>query len=232
MTIRLFEVGGCVRDDMLGVASKDIDFAVEAASFDAMRDSLVRDGFDIFLETPEFFTIRARFPRTSARAGLTADFVLCRSDGPMTDGRRPDFVLAGTIFDDLRRRDFTVNAMARDEDGVILDPHEGRVDLLTGTLRAVGDPFDRLGEDALRALRAIRFCVTKGFALEDNLRAAMATPALAEQLRSVSKERQREEMLKAMHHDTLATLDVLGQFPHIRDAVFSDGLWLKPTLEG
>lgn len=229
--IKMFEVGGCVRDDLLGIASKDIDFAVEAPSFEAMRESLTGDGFTIFLETPEFFTIRARFPRGSARNGLTADFVLCRSDGPMTDGRRPDFVLAGTIFDDLRRRDFTVNAMARDEDGVILDPHEGRVDLLTGVLRAVGDPFDRLEEDALRVLRAIRFCVTKGFALEERLRFAMQSPMIADRLATVSKERQREELLKAMHHDTLATLDMLADFRLIREAVLADGLWLKPTLE-
>lgn len=232
MTIRLFEVGGCVRDDMLGVTSKDIDFAVEAPSFDAMRASLTGDGFTIFLETPEFFTIRARFPRGSERNGLTADFVLCRKDGPMTDGRRPDFVEAGTLADDLRRRDFTVNAMARAEDGTLIDPHGGAEDLRTRTLRCVGAPADRLGEDALRALRAIRFCVTKGFTMEPWLRSTMASPALAEQLRSVSKERQREEMLKAMRHDTLATLDALATFPLIRDAVFSDGLWLKPTLEG
>jgi tRNA nucleotidyltransferase (CCA-adding enzyme) len=218
---------------LLGVPSKDIDFAVEAPSFEAMREALVTDGFTIFLETPEFFTIRARFPRNAGRMpGQTADFVLCRSDGPSTDGRRPDFVLAGTIYDDLRRRDFTVNAMARAEDGTILDPHEGRVDLLTGTLRAVGDPFDRLEEDALRVLRAIRFCITKGFTLEERLRFAMASPMIADRLVTVSKERQREELVKAMHHDTLATLDLLADFRLIRDVVFSDGLWLKPTLEG
>src|SRR4051812_36297006 len=114
MTVHLYEVGGHVRDSLLGIKSKDIDFAVEAESFMELFNWLNAQKFDIFLITEEYGTIRARFPKGHVNAGLTADFVLCRKDGNYSDGRRPDSVSPGTIFDDLARRDFTVNAMARD----------------------------------------------------------------------------------------------------------------------
>src|SRR5687768_11467708 len=103
--IRFFRVGGCVRDELLGIESKDIDFAVEADSFEAMRDAVHARCSKVFLETPEFLTIRGLDPDIGA-----VDFVLCRKDGPTKDGRRPEFVEPGTILDDLARRDFTVNA--------------------------------------------------------------------------------------------------------------------------
>lgn len=71
-----FEVGGAVRDKLLGVQSKDIDYAVEAESFSAMRDAVIERGGKIFLETPQYLTIRAHVPKLGA-----ADFVLCRKDG-------------------------------------------------------------------------------------------------------------------------------------------------------
>jgi tRNA nucleotidyltransferase/poly(A) polymerase len=250
--IRAFEVGGCVRDDLLGLRSKDIDFAVEAPSFEAMTMWLLNEGFEIFLSTEEFLTIRARFPRDDraplGREGMTADFVLCRKDGPSSDGRRPDFVEPGTIEDDLARRDFTVNAMARRvfEGGHwmgtfrddLVDPHGGREDLKEMRLRFVGNPFSRLAEDGLRALRAIRFAVTKGFMLDHTVTASIRSlsdpnnGAGIDLLGGVSMERIREELHKAFKHDTIATLALLDEFPIIKNHVFrSGGLWLEPTMK-
>lgn len=234
MTIRMFEVGGCVRDEMLGLRTKDIDFAVEAPSFEAMLDHLEHDGFEVFLISPEFLTVRARFPREHPHHGrITADFVLCRKDGPSSDGRRPDFVTPGTIFDDLARRDFTVNAIASNpETGEIIDPHDGIADLNSMTLRAVGDPMARFREDGLRALRAIRFIITKGFEADDELAAALRKPETAHLLAGVSTERIREELHRAFAADTLGTLELLMTLPDsFRIAIFRDGLSLKPTLE-
>jgi len=107
--IKLFEVGGHVRDGLLGIKSKDIDMAVEAPSWEAMREFVKHNTKKIFLEKEEFLTIRAM-----GHDGLPKDFVLCRKDGAYSDGRRPDTVEAGTIFDDLARRDFTVNAIAKE----------------------------------------------------------------------------------------------------------------------
>jgi tRNA nucleotidyltransferase (CCA-adding enzyme) len=138
--IELYEVGGCVRDSLLGIDSKDIDFTVIAPSYEDMREFLTDAGFEIFLETPEYFTIRARFPKVVTHDAIptrfvrtkklpTADFVLARKEGAYSDGRRPDEVQMGTLLDDLSRRDFTMNAMARDRDGRLIDPFGGQQDV-------------------------------------------------------------------------------------------------------
>ncbi len=239
--IALYEVGGCVRDGLLGVESKDVDFTVEASSFDAMRDFLEKAGFEIFLESPEYLTIRARFPKNITHPAIptrfqgakqlpTSDFVLARREGVYTDGRRPDEVFAGTILDDLARRDFTVNAIARDKDGNFLDPHNGRGDLALGILRAVGNPEDRIREDALRSLRALRFSITKNLTMTEDLGEVIHSEWLPPLLASISMSRRQEEMKKMFKADTLRTLDVLADMPSsFRAAVFADGLWLEPT---
>lgn len=238
-TPRLYEVGGCVRDDLLGLSSKDIDFAVEVASFDAMRAFLEGEGFEIFVESPEYLTIRARAPRVPWQfggrelAGMTADFVMCRQDGNYSDGRRPDTVTPGDIFDDLGRRDFTVNAIARTESGEFIDPWGGVADVNEGVLRAVGDAEARLREDALRALRALRFQVTKPFAADAALREALNSEWLPPLLWSVSEERKREELRRMFRADTCLTLNLLAGLPEaFRRAVFGRGLWLDPSLRG
>lgn len=228
----IFEVGGCVRDELLGVESKDIDFACEAGSFERMHFALTFAGFEIFLSQPEHFTIRARFPKGDPRNPLTADFVLCRKDGAYSDGRRPDTVEPGTLLDDLARRDFTVNAMAKAEDGTLIDPHDGQGCLRAGVLRCVGRAEDRLREDALRALRAIRFMVTKHLSPDEELANALHAEWLPPLLGSVSKERQREELTKCFRRDTLLTLELLAAHKGIQEVVFADGLWLEPTLKG
>ena len=111
--MHIYQVGGSLRDECLGRPCKDFDFSVEAPSYEAMREHLVQDGYTIFLEKPEYLTIRARFPKGHPQERVCADFVLCRKDGFYSDGRRPDTVEPGTIYDDLARRDFTMNAMAR-----------------------------------------------------------------------------------------------------------------------
>lgn len=229
--MKAFEVGGCVRDELLGVPSKDIDFAVEAESFEAMESEIKAAGLRVVLSTPEFFTVRAVGEFRGHKGGL--DFVLCRKDGPTADGRRPEFVEPGTLLDDLARRDFTVNAMAKAADGSLVDPFGGQSDLATKTLRFVGKASERLAEDSLRALRALRFSVTKGFSLAHSTRVALDTMDVST-LAAVSVERRREEMLKMFQHDTMASLDLLchDMRPEFTEAVFAGGLWLMPTLKG
>src|SRR6478735_3634586 len=120
--IQMYLVGGAVRDGLIGKPTKDYDYTVVVDSkfgFSAddayvfMLDELQARGFKIFLDTPEYFTVRAQFPKgDERRARQTADFVLARKDGPYSDGRRPDWVKVGTLEDDIFRRDFTVNALA------------------------------------------------------------------------------------------------------------------------
>lgn len=226
--MKIFEVGGCVRDSLLGVESKDIDFAVEAASFDAMRQEMGRRGFKIFQEHPRFFVIRAKFPESN----LVADFVLCRRESKSSNNRHPDQVEPGSIFDDLARRDFTINAIARCvESGDLIDPHGGQKDLKKRILRAVGSPIERFTEDALRILRALRFSISKEMEIHTSIWEAFEAfpPDL---LCSVSAERKREELQKMFAADSLESIDLLGKLPKsLRQAIFSDGIWLKATME-
>ena len=224
MTIRFFQVGGCVRDGLLGVKTKDIDFAVEAESFEVMQAAVHARCTKVFLETPEFLTIRGLDPELGA-----VDFVLCRKDGPSTDGRRPDFVKPGTIWDDLARRDFTVNAMALTDDGDLLDPHDGQADLERRLLRFVGIAEDRLAEDALRAFRALRFAITKGFLISDEATEEIEVMEAGD-FDAVSTERIRDELFKMFAADTRATLELLVQFPTMLELSLDRGLWLEPTM--
>jgi tRNA nucleotidyltransferase (CCA-adding enzyme) len=233
MDIRVFQVGGSVRDELLGLTTKDIDFSVEAPSFDAMREFMVDKGFNIFQERPQYLTIRARFPKGSEHERMVADFVLARKDGAYSDGRRPDEVKPGTLIDDLARRDFTVNAIARTLDGSrLIDPFGGVEDLKNRVLRCVGNAEDRLREDALRALRAYRFMVTKGFKLERTLYLALRSGWLPPLVAEVADERKRDELHKMFVHDNLKTLLVVSQMTNaMQRAIFKDNLWLTPSLK-
>lgn len=224
---KFYLVGGAVRDGLLKLPVKDLDYAVEAESYSAMREAIVKRGGKVFLETPEFLTIRAKVPKLGA-----SDFVLCRKDRGSTDGRHPDSVEAGTLLEDLARRDFTINAMARSEEGVLIDPFNGIQDLATKTLRTVGVARERFKEDYLRVLRAIRFAVTKGFTLHPDIIACLEDITIILELKKVSVERVREELGKAFAADTNRMMFIFHDFPYLIE-IFNmfPGFWLKPTLE-
>ncbi len=231
--MKMFMVGGAVRDEILGVKSKDIDFSVVLDQspvwigpdpFQYMIDELTEMGFDIFLQKPEFLTITARFPIGHLHDHMTADFVLARKESDYTDGRRPDRVVPGTLLDDLKRRDFTMNAIAKDEHGHFIDPFDGRQDISHRIIRAVGDPVERLREDALRAVRAIRFAVTKDFTIDSDLKNAMETREVELALMSnISDERISDELSKMFRFNTLASLRILDEFIGLRRAIFHSG---------
>ncbi len=225
--VKLYRVGGFVRDELLGVKSKDLDYAVEAPSYEAMVE-YVRERGEIYLESPQFWTVRAHI-----KGKLPADFVLCRKDGQYSDGRRPDSVSVGTLHDDLSRRDFTMNAIAvDDESGEYIDPFNGKADLEKRLIRCVGEAYDRFFEDSLRLLRAIRFKIVKGFTLDRDIVDCLHCVSLADRLKNVSDERKREELLKCFAKNTPATLFMLSEYPLISEAVFGSGkLWLIPTMK-
>lgn len=244
MTISVYLVGGAIRDELLGVEPKDIDFSVEAASYDQMYLFISNHGGEIFQETPEFFTIRAGFKNGNPLGiGRTnADFVLCRKDGSYRDGRHPISVQVGTIFDDLSRRDFTVNAIARPvfntdvgviENGELYDPFGGISDIANRVLRTVNNPYVRFGEDSLRMLRALRFSLVKGFDIDPFVGYALRDARLSETLRtSVSTDRKREELEKMFKYSSIKTLRLLMEYPEIANAVLdTDEIWLKPTTQ-
>lgn len=241
----IFQVGGCVRDKILGVHSKDIDFTfvlddlnqTVEEGFKQMTYWLLNGGFSIFLSTPDCFTIRAKFPKGHKHEGLVADFVMARKEVGYIPGTRKPILELGKLEDDLTRRDFTLNALAEDEEGRIIDLFDGQKDLRDGILRTPLDPEITMMDDPLRILRALRFSVTKGFHIDFKIWDAMAQPEILDKLKTtVSVERMREEIFKMMKHDTPLSLRLLhtveeSYIPGFLDLVFSKGMWLKPTNE-
>jgi tRNA nucleotidyltransferase (CCA-adding enzyme) len=237
--VKIYLVGGAVREILRGHPDKvkDWDFAIEAHDFDQMRDWIKFKGFEIFVETPEYFTIRARASNKFTFAGMdmsgrTFDFTLCRTEGEYSDGRHPDKVLSATIQEDLSRRDFTMNAIAMDPKGKFIDPFGGQKDIEDELIRCVGTAKERFEEDSLRMLRAIRFSIQLGFDWDNQIEGFLKRPENASLLGNISKERIREELHKCFKLDTLETLRILGNNWAIEEQVFAGGMWLMPTFKG
>lgn len=225
-------VGGAVRDGVMGKTPKDLDFAVEAESFDAMVKAVENiPGARIFQERPEFFTVRAMVPGIKA-----ADFVLCRKEGAYTDGRRPDVVEPGTIDDDLLRRDFTVNAMARPfnmdtrEAGGIYDPFGGLTDIRFKSLATTRDADVVFQEDALRIMRGVRFMVQLGFRMTWTVDTAVRRPENLKVLMNLPGERILQELQRMFGIDPKRSMMLLiEEFPEIFDIVLTK-VGFMPTM--
>ena len=241
---QIFRVGGCIRDGILGINSKDIDFTFVLDNLDQtveegfiqMEQWMKDGGFEIFLSTPDMFTIRGKFPKDHVHAGLDADFVMARKEIGYIEGTRRPILALGNLEDDLVRRDFTVNALAEDINGNIIDLFNGREDLAKGLLRTPLDPMVTFMDDPLRLLRALRFTITKDFVMHSDIWEAMKQPALLSKLElTVSGERIREEIMKMMVKDTPRSFRLLADvdqaIPGFLDLIFKKGLWLKPTFE-
>jgi tRNA nucleotidyltransferase/poly(A) polymerase len=241
---KIFMVGGCIRDAILGINSKDIDFTFVLDNLDQtveegfiqMEQWMKDGGFEIFLSTPDMFTIRGKFPKDHVHAGLVADFVMARKEIGYVEGTRRPILALGNLEDDLVRRDFTVNALAQDTDGNIIDLFNGAQDLVDGILRTPLDPMVTFMDDPLRLLRALRFTITKDFTMHPDIWEAMKQPALLSKLElTVSGERIREEIMKMMAKDTPRSFRLLADvdeaIPGFLDLIFKKGLWLKPTFE-
>jgi tRNA nucleotidyltransferase/poly(A) polymerase len=240
MKHEIFEVGGCVRDEILGVSTKDIDFTFVLGNtdmtvdqgWDEMLTFLNSQGFKIFLETKDCFTVRAMFPKGHQHESLVADFVMARKEVGVIAGTRKPILELGSLSDDLRRRDFTVNALAKDSNGVIIDEWNGIQDLKEMVLKTPLDPIITLADDPLRLLRALRFSITKGFRIDEPLMEAMLQPGLLRKLQDVvSQERIREEIQKMMKHDTIKSIKLIQEVPGLLEVIFTDGMWLMPTTK-
>lgn len=243
----LYEVGGKVRDEILGLQSKDVDYVAVPNEklllthysapdmFSVLEGYLKEEGFEIFLVTTDCFTIRAKFPKDHKYQGV-ADFVMARKEvGYFKDTRQP-IVLPGTLHDDLQRRDFTLNALAKDEDGNIIDLFDGLWALENKLLLTPLNAKDTMLDDPLRLLRAFRFSITKGFSISPQIMETCLMDSVVDKLALVvSQERIREEVLKMLKHDTLKTLELFERIrtinPRILEIMFSNGMWLKPTME-
>ncbi|MEM1447287.1 MAG: CCA tRNA nucleotidyltransferase [Planctomycetota bacterium] len=218
--------GGCVRDRLLGLSPKDHDIATDAPPDVVQklfrRSQPVGEAFGVVLVYPPRNTSRQHrdTPKTvkSASGGAGIEVATFRTEGVYSDGRHPDQVEFSDAKHDAQRRDFTINGLFEDPlydqhpnpeadaDGVI-DYVGGRADLEAKTLRAIGDPDRRFGEDYLRMLRAIRFTTRLGFALDPAT--AQAVRNLAKFLGQISRERiggELQLMLTSPHFTAAADL--------------------------
>ncbi len=189
-----YPVGGCVRDVLRGAEPKDWDVTTNA------KPGEIEKIFpDTFYEN-KFLTVTVK--TGSAHSALAEiEVTTFRIEGKYTDKRHPDEVRpAATLEEDLSRRDFTINAVALEispsapGQPKLIDPFGGEKDIAAKIVRAVGDPEERFGEDALRMLRAVRFASELGFSVEE--KTAVAIKKLAGNLECIAKERIRDEFMK------------------------------------
>lgn len=203
-----------------------------------MREWIETTGFEIFVETPNYFTIRARAPKGYEFAGIdmtgkTFDFALCRSEGAYTDGRHPDVVKPGNLLQDLSRRDFTMNAIAMDFAGTLIDPFDGQKDIKRGLINSVGRTEDRFEEDALRMVRALRFAVQLDFMLTTQISNFLSEEKNSKLVENISVERIRGELTKMFKVSTLESMWYLTSYESFTVKLFErGGLWLEPTVKG
>lgn len=179
-----YAVGGCVRDSLRGEIPQDWDICTSArpqetaACFAEER---------VILTGERFGTV------TVVQGGQSYEITTFRAESGYSDSRHPDAVaFLPELRGDLLRRDFTVNAMAADAEGRVIDLFGGREDLRTGVIRCVGAPDARFSEDALRILRGLRFASRFGFSIAPETAAAIH--AQRERLEAVSRERLRKEL--------------------------------------
>ncbi|HVZ11094.1 MAG TPA: HD domain-containing protein [Candidatus Paceibacterota bacterium] len=206
-----YAVGGCVRDLLRGEAPKDWDVTTNA------RPEEIQKLFPEHVYENTFGTVGVKTGSDEPTRAII-EVTPYRIEGKYSDKRHPDEIrFAKTLREDLSRRDFTVNAMAMDKDGNIIDEFGGTKDLQNKILRTVGDPNQRFSEDALRILRAARFATVLNFAFDEATRAA--TTATAAWLEAISKERIRDEFLKIIEspraYQGVLLLEELGLLKYI-----------------
>lgn len=181
-------VGGCVRDLLRGTSPHDWDICTSALP-EEVEDSFA--GSRIIETGLKHGTV------TIMQDGEGYEVTTYRVDGEYSDGRRPDSVqFVSSLTDDLARRDFTMNAIAMDVNGVIQDPFGGHTDILSGTVRCVGNSAQRFQEDGLRVLRALRFASAFGFRIVDET--SRAIHACRSMLEHVAAERINTELCKLL----------------------------------
>ncbi|MGC4053765.1 MAG: CCA tRNA nucleotidyltransferase [Paludibaculum sp.] len=184
---QVYYVGGSVRDELLGVEVHDRDLTTDATPFELNR---------LF---PAAHEVGAHFGVMLIREGrVEVQVATFRSESSYRNGRHPEEVRFETdVVEDLRRRDFTINALLQDPfTGEILDPLGGLADLRAGILRAIGTPAERFQEDHLRMLRAVRLAARLGFEIEPGTMQAIRK--LAPQIHRISAERIRDEIVRIL----------------------------------
>lgn len=208
-------VGGGVRDIILGGKPKDIDIATNAPIEELEKMFKIYD----IGKSRDFGIVVINV------SGLSFEISQFRADGRYIDGRRPEKVSFNVSLEtDLGRRDLTINSMAIDKDGNLIDHFDGRKDIKNKIIKTVGDPRQRFSEDYLRLMRAARFSSKLGFKLDKDTESAMKD--LSINIKDLALERIKEELIKAAKFsgdkfaDYILTLDKTRLLKYILPEVF------------
>lgn len=184
-----YAVGGCIRDSVLGREPSDWDITTSAKPEDVKRifartiDTGIKHGTVTVMMDHEAFEVTTY-----------------RIDGVYEDGRHPkEVTFTASLEEDLRRRDFTMNAMAYNEQTGLVDIFDGIRDMEAGVIRCVGNAEERFTEDALRMLRAVRFSAQLGYEIAEDTKSAVRK--LAPNLKKISAERIQTELVKLLVSD-------------------------------
>lgn len=184
-----YAVGGCVRDSILGKEPADWDITTSASPEEVKA---------LFAHTIDTGIAHGTVTIMCGKCGY--EVTTYRIDGEYKDGRHPESVaFTNLLSEDLRRRDFTINAMAYNQTEGLVDLFGGMQDLQDGVIRCVGEATERFSEDALRMLRAVRFAAQLGFSIEKATYDAIC--ALAPTIARVSMERIMVELVKLLTSD-------------------------------
>lgn len=193
---KAYIVGGCVRDSILGREPHDWDICTSATPEEMQK---------IFNKL-HYRTIETGLKHgtlTVLMNGIPYEITTFRKETGYSDNRHPDKVeFISDIIEDLARRDFTINAMAYNNEEGLIDPFGGQYDLEKKIIKCVGYPHDRFNEDALRIIRAIRF--SSQFEFDIDINTSMAIHSLRDKLKNISQERITNEFCKIMQTDNPA----------------------------
>lgn len=196
-----YAVGGCVRDSLLGRIPADWDITTSARPLEVKR---------LFRRTVDTGLQHGTVTVMLGKDGF--EVTTYRIDGEYEDSRHPkEVIFTGKLEEDLKRRDFTINAMAYNDREGLVDVFGGAEDLKNQVIRCVGNPRERFTEDALRIMRAVRFSAQLGFSIEEETKRAAGE--LAETLKKISAERIHTELVKLLvspHPQYLKTAWELG----------------------
>ncbi len=181
-----YAVGGCVRDSLLGRVPEDWDITTSASPLQIKS---------LFGRTVDTGIKHGTVTVMMGREGF--EVTTYRIDGEYEDSRHPKGVtFTPELEEDLKRRDFTINAMAYNDRKGLVDIFGGIADMGKKIVRCVGSPRERFGEDALRMMRAVRFCAQLGYVMEDETKTAIME--MAENLKNISSERIQSELVKLL----------------------------------
>jgi len=188
----IYAVGGCVRNMILKIKTKDWDFTTNATPLQIVKI------FPNSFYDNKFGTVGIPIKEKVKGKDQTAVFEITtfRSESGYSDNRHPDNIKWGNrLEEDLKRRDFTINAIAFDGKNLI-DPYKGQIDLANKLIKAVGDPNERFKEDALRMMRAVRIASQLNFLIDEKTYKAISINSIL--LQKVSGERIRDELVKIL----------------------------------